>query len=469
MAANPRPTTSATPDFLLPPPPMPLVTPYQPIGLQMRIEAELMVADVVGNAVTLPEVYVRAVMASDTRKVPTLAGISDLPLLLPSRELIVADGFDRRSRFYFTGTPEQARAMTPASWGEDDVERAYRFLAEDLLADVLTDDTGKAVIVAALCTVVLGTAVAEKPIFFVVANQRGTGKTTAVHLVSMVAFGRLAAAMPWAREEEERRKAFFAVMREGHRLCLVDNIPRGLRISDATLERAATSAVLADRVLGESRSETVVPPLFCLTGNNIRPVGDTASRSLVIDLLAPMASPENRQFVHPDIFGYVARRRSDIIRQVFTIGLGNPALDSRETPTTRFKGWHRMVGSAVENAAARAGVTVSFAEMFAANDERGRGGDWARPPDQGPARAVRRRHRSWLHGRAGGRGYAGHSAVRPRSAGPRRSSSPPSTARAASACGRSMCTRWGRGFRARQPPGHARRRGVVRHPIRSAA
>jgi hypothetical protein len=183
-------------DFLLPPPPMPLVTPYQPIGLQMRIEAELMVADVVGNAVTLPEIYVRAVMASDTRRVPTLAGISDLPLLLPSRELVVADGFDRRSRFYFTGTPEQARAMTPASWGKDDVERAYRFLAEDLLADVLTDDTGKAVIVAALCTVVLGTAVAEKPIFFMVANQRGSGKTTAVHLVSMVAFGRLAAAMP---------------------------------------------------------------------------------------------------------------------------------------------------------------------------------------------------------------------------------------------------------------------------------
>ena len=287
----------------------------------------------------------------------------------------------------------------------------------------------------------------------------------------MVGFGRLAAAMPWAREEEERRKAFFAVMREGHRLCLVDNIPRGLKISDATLERAATSAILTDRVLGESRSETVVPPLFCLTGNNIRPVGDTASRSLVAELLAPMASPENRQFGHPDIFGYVARRRSEIIRQVFTIGLGNPALDSRETPATRFKGWHRMVGSAVENAAALAGVKVSFAEMFAANDE-------ADEEVIGLAHLIKvLRERfgdgtaSRLHGRAGGRGHAGQSgSIRPRRTGgggearlchPRRGPQP--------VAGDQRAHGGGAAGGARQPPGHARRHGVVRHPERSAA
>jgi hypothetical protein len=82
-----------------------------------------------------------------------------------------------------------------------------------------------------------------------------------------------------------------------------------------------------------------------------------------------MPSPENRQFRHPDIFAHVSRRRSEIIRKVFTIGLGNPALDSRETPATRFKAWHRVVGSAVEHAAALAGVEVSFQDLFNANDE----------------------------------------------------------------------------------------------------
>ena len=38
---------------------------------------------------------------------------------------------------------------------------------------------------------------------------------------------------------------------------MIDNIPRGTVIRDATIERFATSAEVRDRVLGESRTEAV--------------------------------------------------------------------------------------------------------------------------------------------------------------------------------------------------------------------
>ena len=169
-------------DFFLPPPPMPLVTPYQPVGLQMRIEEELMVADARGErrdaaaglrprrdgkqhaqapdtgrhlrrpaAPAEPRAHCRRRVRPAVRVLLHLhprAGPSDDPSRLGAR--------GRRA-----GLPVPCRG--PAR------RRAHR-------------RTGKAVIIAALCTLVLGAAVAEKPIFFVVANQRGTGKTTIAHI-----------------------------------------------------------------------------------------------------------------------------------------------------------------------------------------------------------------------------------------------------------------------------------------------
>ena len=63
-------------------------------------------------------------------------------------------------------------------------------------------------------------------------------------------------------------------------MVVYDNIPRGAKVSCPTIERVLTSPELADRVLGESRTETVpAATIFAFTGNNIGPKGDLASRS----------------------------------------------------------------------------------------------------------------------------------------------------------------------------------------------
>jgi hypothetical protein len=89
------------------------------------------------------------------------------------------------------------------------------------------------------------------------------------------------------------------------------------------------------------------------TGNNIGPRGDLASRSLKARLEVDRPDPENREFRHPDPIGWTEANRGKVLRALYTILLRSPALQpgSDVVPQTRFKGWWRLVGSAVENAA----------------------------------------------------------------------------------------------------------------------
>ena len=134
-----------------------------------------------------------------------------------------------------------------------------------------------AALIALLLTGMTQPILPEKPVFCVKAPQRGSGKTTLVNMIVRALTRRSAAAAAWSPNEEERRKAFFAAAREGHSVLLVDNIPRGTTIRDATIERFSTSAEIRDRVLGESRTETVRSPVVALTGNALQMGGDAAA------------------------------------------------------------------------------------------------------------------------------------------------------------------------------------------------
>jgi hypothetical protein len=133
-----------------------------------------------------------------------------------------------------------------------------------------------------------------------------------------------------------------------------DNIPRGTQISCPHIEKSCTTAFYSDRRLGVSEMVAVSASMVHLfTGNNISPRGDLTSRSLQARLEVNRADPENREFTHPDPVGWTETNRGEILRALYTILLGNPALQpgSNVAPQTRFKTWWRLVGSAVEHAA----------------------------------------------------------------------------------------------------------------------
>jgi len=220
------------------------------------------------------------------------------------------------------------------------------------------------VLIALALSIIERVLLPERPMFNVTAGLRGNGKTTALNMISLAALGAKTAAMAWTNDAEERRKALYAVLREGAPLLVFDNIPRGTLIACPHIERACTTDTYKDRVLGVS--ETPTAPAFTIlatTGNNVGSKSDMASRTLNARLTADRTDPENRSVAHTDPVAWTLDHRGDILNALYTILLGNPRSDC--APQTRFKTWWLLVGSAVENAVLEAAETLlSFKEIF---------------------------------------------------------------------------------------------------------
>ena len=300
---------------------------------------------------------------------PTVRAVVTMPLVLANGELMSGAGLDRERGVVFRIDPHllqyvpKREACTPLA-----VAKAWRFLTDEWLVDVAADREGKAVLLAYALSIVERILFPERPTFYVTAGQRGGGKTTALTILSLAALGIKPAAMAWSGDADERKKAIFSVLREGAPSLIWDNIPRGAVIGCPHIERASTTELYKDRILGVS--EAASAPAFTIiafTGNNIRPKSDTASRSLIARLNVDRLDPENRPFAHDDPVAWTLDHRGEILGALYTVLLGNPRFEDKDRcgPQTRFKLWWILVGSAVENAVAEAtGALMSFKEMF---------------------------------------------------------------------------------------------------------
>ena len=86
----------------------------------------------------------------------------------------------------------------------DAVAKAMRFLTDEWLCDVLTDYSGKCVVIAAALTLIERSLLPDRPAFFVTAGRRGTGKTTLLIMLIVAVTGIWPAASAWSFNEEER-------------------------------------------------------------------------------------------------------------------------------------------------------------------------------------------------------------------------------------------------------------------------
>jgi hypothetical protein len=246
------------------------------------------------------------------------------------------------------------------------------FLTGEWLTGVSTDCAGKCMLVAAALTVIERSLLPDRPVFFVTAGRRGSGKTTALTMLIIGVTGIWPAAAAWSSNEEERRKALLSYFLHGMAYIIWDNIPRGSQISCPHLEKSCTAAYYSDRKLGVSEMvATAASTIHFFTGNNIGPRGDLSSRSLQIRLEVDRADPENREFKHADPIEWTKGNRAEILQALYTVLLGNPTLDRpRDAPMhTRFKMWWRLVGSAVEHAARLTGNEVDFRTLFLTQED----------------------------------------------------------------------------------------------------
>jgi len=325
------------------------------------------------RSVHLPTLFVRHFMRRDDGVLPTVVAIATAPIVLADGVLLAPEGLDRLRGIQFI-IPDELRSAIPQAQdcSAERVKAAMEFLCDEWLVDVATDFTGKATIIAAALTLIERSLLPDRPCFFVTAGRRGNGKTTTLIMLIMAVAGLWPAATAWSSNEEERRKALLAYFMYGLPYILWDNIPRGTQIGCPHIERSCTAAYYADRKLGVSEMvATAASTIHLFTGNNIGVKGDLTSRSLHIRLDADRVDPENRAFKHPDPVGWTENRRAEVLAAFYTILLGNPTLKApRAAPMkTRFKMWWRLIGSAVENAAALAGQELDFRKLFIEQEE----------------------------------------------------------------------------------------------------
>jgi hypothetical protein len=306
------------------------------------------------RSVHLNPAFVDHFLKRNDRILPVVSAVSTLPLVLPSGALLCGPGLVRTLGTIFRIPPKLRDVLPSEHCTPSRVVGAMRFLTEDWLCDVTTSYAGKCVLISCGLSIIERVLLDQRPAFMVRAGQRGGGKTTTLHMLSMATLGHRAAAAAWSSNAEERRKAIFAYLIQGVAFLIWDNLPRGLAVSDATLEKVLTSESYTDRILGES-SSPIVPAttIQAFTGNNIMARGDLASRVLNVGLSIDRTDPENRAYKHPDPIAWTERHRGKILRALYTLLLGNPQRvpENRKEAETRFKMWWSLVGSAVENAA----------------------------------------------------------------------------------------------------------------------
>jgi flagellar biosynthesis GTPase FlhF len=343
-------------------------------GLTEEIERFINYVDGGGEPVRPPMPLVQAYMNRDDQALHILAAISTQPIVLADGVVLGREnGFDRTRGIQFI-VPESIVALVPQreDCTPEAVEKAMRFVTDEWLCDVEADYAVKCVIIAAALTVIERSLLPDRPVFFVTAGRRGSGKTTTIIMLIKALSGAWPAASAWSPKEDERRKAILSQFMLGVPYILWDNIPRGFQVSCPHVERSCSISLYADRKLGVSEIvATAATSIHFFTGNNIAPRGDMSSRSLMIRLKTDRPDPENRKFKHPHPVAWTDANRGEIFQALYTIMLGNPILSEPRDAAmkTRFKMWYRLIGSAVENAAKQTGNAIDFEKLFAEQDE----------------------------------------------------------------------------------------------------
>jgi hypothetical protein len=318
----------------------------------------------------LPDSHINALMQLSPSFLPVARAINTAPLISRSGAVIDGVGLDRKTGLVHRIDPLLRACLPDRTPTEQDVRQALSFLLDEWMVDVALDKVGKCAAIMLAMTLIERALLTERPAFFVVAPQRGGGKTTLVNMITLAVLGRRAAAAAWSNDAEERKKALFSYLRRGVACLAWDNIARGSAISCPHIEKALTAAETSDRVLGGSNVETVpATTVQIFTGNAIGPRGDMASRSLMLALNVDRPDPENRSFVHPDPMGWTKAHRGRVVRALYTLlvagALNRPA---EQEAKTRFTNWWTLVGWPMEYAAGLLGINVDCTELMRAGE-----------------------------------------------------------------------------------------------------
>lgn len=286
----------------------------------------------------------RAILAKHgERGFKKLVAVVTAPTLRIDGSILDRPGHDEASGLlFYSEHPNPPRV--PVRPTVQDALAALKFLWAPLALFPLVDAVANGVALHGLLSAALRASLPTAPGVGFDAPAAGSGKTLLARCIGILAMGSEPSILPPADTDEETRKRLFAVLREGQRVVLWDNVREPL--GSASLDAFLTAPTFADRVLGSS--ETVTLPnraLFIATGNNLRMTSDTCRRVLTARIDAQSETPYTRDFsfdpaqmVQTDRLAYVVAALT-IVRAYITAGRPKMA----KGRTASFEHWDDLV------------------------------------------------------------------------------------------------------------------------------
>lgn len=272
-------------------------------------------------AVTPPKPTVEGILAHENPGLPTLAGISTIPVFRPDGSIHDRPGYDPKTRVVYIPAPGFAISAVPDLPGAADIERARNLILKDLLGDFPFDgraDLANAVsllferplrpIIEGLCPL----HIFDKP-------QRGTGASLLLESIWMVNTGSPAPMRSYTADENEMRKAITSAHLAGSELIAFDNVEG--TFSSAQLAKALTETVRVDRLMTTMRDVVLQNRAsWAATGNNLNIAGDLGRRTCLTRLNARHPHPYLRtKFLHRPLLEWVKSNRSDLVWAVLVL------------------------------------------------------------------------------------------------------------------------------------------------------
>lgn len=243
----------------------------------------------------LPDWVRNLLIATGIEEFPTLKAILRHPVIMDGKLVHGDKGYDRDSQFLIKA--HMADKVRPEVMS-DTPEQLLQWLIEEWLGETsfdTKDDAIRALLVPATMLMTKTHLMAEGkfPAFLISAPDAGTGKSELAHALVEVIAGEDIGDTPWPeRDGTEMQKLVTSLILADVDVILWDNLPNGMTLKNTALDMMLTSLVWTARILGQS--QIVNAPsnaMNVLTGNNVQPFTDTATRIVEVRLVLKDGKP----------------------------------------------------------------------------------------------------------------------------------------------------------------------------------
>lgn len=297
---------------------------------------------------------------------PTLNGIVEAPTPLADGRILARHGYDQKSGLHCIPGNVDLSDL-PERFDGQDARDAREYLENELLFDFPFEDDSNASLahaLAAVMTVAIRHAIPGLvPLALIDGTSPGSGKGLLVNVAAIIATGSGAHLLGLPADDEETRKVITSALASNSSPMLVfDNVSG--TIKSGALERALTSHIWSDRILGENRSVSVRQrATWFMTANNVSLAGDLPRRTFRIRLNPRRSDPHRRSgFRHADLEDWTASHRATLLRAILTMwrawwcaGRPEPAM----SPLGSFVSWANTIGGILQHSGCSGFLTHS--------------------------------------------------------------------------------------------------------------